>query len=289
MDGSSRFPRLLGPTRTSLAAAILLAGVSTAKAQEPSPPPPRPQDRQADHAESPPAAPPSEAESGERRRGDRGARPGAPPWPRGGRGEREGDGSPRRLTPEQVEMVIEVAREVFPEWGERLEQMRASDPEALERAVASNARRLFSLAMLRRRNPELYELKVTELRNQMELRRLSEAMAALRGAGAEEEAIGALRAQIRVLATEQVDLELRTRALELAAMDDALRRMKDELATDTNARAASIDAMVEAIESGRPPADDPASGERVPGERRDRSAPRDRGPMPPPLPPVAVP
>jgi len=269
-----------------LAAATLLGGSSTAEAQT-APPPPT---GGADQVEAAPAPPPGDAEVGERRRGDRGARPGMPPWTRGGRGDRDGAGAgadlPRRLSPEQVEMVIEVAKEVFPDWGARLEQMRASDPEALERAIASNARRLFSLAMLRRRNPELYELKASELRNQMELRRLSEALAALRGSGADEEAIGALRTQIRVLATTQVDLELRTRALELAAMDEALRRMKDELEVDTNARAESIDSLVEAVESGRPPADDPEQGERGGGERRDRAAPRDRGPMPPP---VAVP
>ena len=56
--------------------------------------------------------------------------------------------------------MLETAREIFPEWAERLESLREQDPEGLYRAIAGNARRLFALAMLRDRNPDLFKMKV---------------------------------------------------------------------------------------------------------------------------------
>lgn len=192
-----------------------------------------------------------------RERGDRNrqAPPGAGRRGRGdrpeGAGSERGEGPRRRLSPEQIEQVIEVAREVFPDWASRLEELRSADPEAIDRALANNARRLFALAMLRDRNPELYAMKVEELRNQMELRRLSEKLREAAAAGKADEAAG-IRKQIRILATRHVDLGLRTRAMELSAMDEAIRRMRIELEEESLARDAAIDTLVEAVEAGRP-------------------------------------
>lgn len=220
--------------------------------------------------------------AGERRRGDR-DRFGGMRRPRveGDAPDREGD-RPRRMSPEQIERVLATAREIFPEWADRLEQLREQDPEALERAVAGNARRLFALATLRERSPDLYKMKVEELRNQMELRRLADRMQELADAG-DAAALESTREEIRVLATKHVDLGLRTRAMELAAMDEAIRRMRTELEADSLARDAAIDELVAAVEAGRPPAergpdlDRGPMGESLPapgsGPRRARPAP----------------
>lgn len=220
--------------------------------------------------------------AGERRRGDR-DRFGGMRRPRveGDAPDREGD-RPRRMSPEQIERVLATAREIFPEWADRLEQLREQDPEALERAVAGNARRLFALATLRERSPDLYKMKVEELRSQMELRRLADHMQELADAG-DAAALESTREEIRVLATKHVDLGLRTRAMELAAMDEAIRRMRTELEADSLARDAAIDELVAAVEAGRPPAergpdlDRGPMGESLPapgsGPRRARPAP----------------
>jgi hypothetical protein len=174
----------------------------------------------------------------------------AAPRQRGRRGEPRGDLWRRPLAPEQIEQVIGVAGEVVPEWGERLRALQNSDPEALDRALASSGRRLMSLAALRQRSPELYALKVAELRNQMELRRLGGVLRQALAEGRSDDA-AATRAEIRRLAERQVDFGLRTRAEELAAMDAALLRMRLELAEEAKRRQQSIDDLVEAIESGR--------------------------------------
>lgn len=276
-----RSNRRLAPTfgcAALAAAAILLASVSTL-AEDQSPPSPSPsQDpaAQLPNSETPPRA-------GERRRGDRGrfGAGGGMRWPRGdGDGPDRGEDRPRRLSPEQIELVMETAREVFPEWASQIEELREQDPEGLDRAIAGNARRLFALAMLRERNPDLYKMKVEELRNQMELRRLSGLMRELAEAG-DEAAIASSREEIRALAAKHVDLGLRTRATELAAMDQAIRRMRTELEADSLARDAAIDELVAAVEAGRPPSDElreplrEAAGDPLPppGPRRGRPSP----------------
>jgi len=196
------------------------------------------------------------------------------------RGEFRGDGRPggqrRPLSPEQIDAIVAVAVEVFPDGGARLRELRERDPEALERVLGRQARRLFALAMLRDRNPELYALKLEELRNQMELRTLAARHAALGAEQVEDtEAAserGRIEARIREIAEQQVDLGLRVRGLELAAMDEAIRRMRTELAEDAGNRDVAIDEMVEVVLSGR----EPPSREWMP-ERGRRSSWGGRG------------
>lgn len=274
-----------------LGAAALLAGLALANAasaqQAPPPTSALPQDAAAPAA--PQAAPDaSEAppRAGDRRRGERGRFGGGPMrFPRGdGDGPERGDDRMRRLSPEQIELVVETAREIFPEWAERLESLREQDPEGLDRAIAGNARRLFALAMLRDRNPDLFKMKVEELRNQMELRRLSARMQELAEIG-DQAAIDSTREEIRVLAEKHVDLGLRTRAMELAAMDEAIRRMRTELEADSLARDTAIDELVAAVEAGRPPADDEREMRRDPmGDGPSSGGPRRGRPTPPPAP-----
>lgn len=277
--GTTTPGRLLG------AAALLagLAGAPSASAQQSPPPPPAVSPDTTSPQVAPEATQPP-PRAGDRRRGDRG-RFGSGPMrlPRGeGDGPDRGDDRPRRLSPQQIELVLETAREVFPEWADRLETLREQDPEGLDRAIAGNARRLFALAMLRERNPDLFKMKVEELRNQMELRRLSARMQELAEAG-DQPAIESTREEIRVLAAKHVDLGLRTRAMELAAMDEAIRRMRTELEADSLARDAAIDELVAAVEAGRPPADDDREMRREPiGEAPPPPGPRRGRPMPPP-------
>lgn len=220
----------------------------------------------------PPAAAPAggPAATGAARDGE----PPPPPRPRLRRGEpdRSAEGAARRpLSPERIEEVIAAASEVVPEWGDRLRALRDESPEALDRAIAANGRRLVALSMLRQRSPELYRMKVEELRNHVELRRLG---AALRASSAEgrAEVAAELRARVRSLAERQVDFGLRIRAEELAAMDAALRKMRQDLEQDAVRREQSISELLEAVEAGEelPEPDEiaversPRSGERAP-------------------------
>lgn len=196
-----------------------------------------------------------------------------PPASTAGDPPSRGDGRPggqrRPLSPDQIDAIVEVATEVFPDGAARLRELRKQDPEALERVLGRQARRLFALAMLRDRNPELYALKLEELRNQMELRTLAARHAALGTEQVEDtEAASArerIEARIRAIVEQQVDLGLRVRGLELAAMDEAIRRMRAELAEDAQQRTETIAEMVDLILSG---------GELPPPEFRPDAGPR---------------
>ncbi len=70
----------------------------------------------------------------------------------------------RPLSPKLVEQCLEVARDVEPELANRLEAIRQRSPgPAFERAIR-NARHLRGLVDLKQRDPQVYELKVIELR-----------------------------------------------------------------------------------------------------------------------------
>ncbi len=262
-----------GRSGVAAIALALVAAVSAASSQLPapssgqSPPPPPPPPA----ADTPEAGPESETERAVAPR-QRGRRPDP---------ERRGEFGRRPISPEQIDALIEAASEVVPEWGERLRTLRRENPEGLDRAIAANGRRLVALSMLRQRNPELYRMKVEELRNQMELRRLGgELRAALqenRGEDAE-----AIRRSVRALAERQVDFGLRIRAEELAAMDAALRKMREELEQEAVRRQQSIAELVAAVEAGEElPEGDEAAGDRMPAGGSGRSPGRGGGPMRP--------
>jgi hypothetical protein len=260
----------MGRSGVAAIALALVAAVSSASSQLPAPspgqsPPPPPA------ADTPEAGPESETERAVAPR-QRGRRPDP---------ERRGEFGRRPISPEQIDALIEAASEVVPEWGERLRTLRRENPEGLDRAIAANGRRLVALSMLRQRNPELYRMKVEELRNQMELRRLGTELRAAVQAGRGEDA-EAIRRSVRALAERQVDFGLRIRAEELAAMDAALRKMREELEQEAVRRQQSIAELVAAVEAGEElPEGDEAAVDRMPAGGSGRLPGRGGGPMRP--------
>ena len=80
---------------------------------------------------------------------------------------------PRDLSPQQLQTLVAVAADVSPEWGAILSSRIKSDPEGVKRAILKSGRRLLALAVLRDQNPELYRLKVDELRMQDQMNALA--------------------------------------------------------------------------------------------------------------------
>jgi hypothetical protein len=182
----------------------------------------------------------------------------------------------RGVTPEDL---IAVAHDVSPEWGARLAEAKARDAEAFQAAMASGVRRLASLAVLKARKPALYALRVEEIRVQGEIDSLGPMWASARLSGRVEEASG-LEARIRGLSGRLVDLNLRSRAMELAELDGVLRAMRKELEQDSRGREGSIDALVAACKAGtvssvtlgRAPVDTlPATGQPLPASAAPES------------------
>lgn len=192
--------------------------------------------------------------------------PGVPAPPRAGTG-----GRPSRLMrrlrnpqPADIERFLAVARDLNPEWSARLTELRAEDPRAFSEAIGIRGKRLWHLVELRESNPGLYSLRVEEMRIVSRLQSLAvdyhRAVAENRQAD-----VSSLRLQIEATAVKQIDIQMRVRGEELAAMAEVLERLRSELlveATDRVRRAQELaDSIIES-----PPTTADEDGSRTPEE-----------------------
>jgi hypothetical protein len=239
-------------TRTILAAAALaasLAAVAGAQAPAAPPAPAQQQPKPADAAEP------------------------------GRDGIRRGDGQRWRadgpMPPEMADRIISVARDVSPGLAAELERSRNDSPDSMAQSMRQNARRLMGLAVLKERNPELYAIRVEELRLQLELRALGEQWRAATEAKDDARA-SQLAAQIDAKVRSQVDVDLKARAQELVALDAQLKSLREELADEQRRTAERIAERIEAVKAGQP-----LPGRGGDGDPRRPSRPRPDEPRAP--------
>ncbi len=177
------------------------------------------------------------------------------PVPDGRAEPRRGDPARGRpampISPEMVDRIIEVARDVSPDLAKQIEERRNASPEEMSQAMRQSARRLISLAVLKQRNPELYAIRVEDLRLQLELRALGEQYRAAIEAKDDARA-KSLEAQVAAKARAQFDVDVRARAQELVALDQQVKTMRDELAQEQREADAKVAERIEATKKGLP-------------------------------------
>jgi len=152
---------------------------------------------------------------------------------------------------EMVDRVIAVARDVSPELAKQLEEKRNVAPDDMSQAMRQSARRLVALAVLKERNPELYAIRVEDVRLQLELRALGEAFRAAQTAGDAAKA-KALETQIAAKVKAQVDVDLKARAQELVALDEQMQKMREDLVQEQKRTAERVSERTEAVKKGEP-------------------------------------
>lgn len=192
-------------------------------------------------------------EQGERRGGPPTRRRGSDGRSRGmGRGPwQDGD----------VDRLIAVVEDISPEWASSMRSRMAEDPEAAKEDFRRHGRQLFGLVMLKERNPPLYVVRVAELA----LKRGIRAKATLyhQVLATDPSAAAEIKVQLRELAEESVDLELRARAMELEALDKAVRELRERLMGEVEEREARIEAVWRSLLENDPATvedDDPFEG-----------------------------
>ena len=153
---------------------------------------------------------------------------------------------PRTISEEDFKRISEIGKRISPEMATALEAQWTEDREAAKKSLARNGRRLYGMLMLERRNPELFAAKVEELKAQFDLRKAAMAFAEARDAG-DESAQLAARASIETLAAKTVDLGLKVRAMELAALDLAVLEMRAKLQEEVATSSARVESMVERL------------------------------------------
>jgi hypothetical protein len=155
--------------------------------------------------------------------GDRGARS---PDPLRHRGRR----APRELSPELIEQCLEVAREVDPALAGDLEAIRREQPaEDFARALRE-ARYLVTLTRLKVENPQLYDVKVKELRIDAQVDRVLEQL--LEAQRTSSTAAVDLEAQLHGLVQQQVAVSLVARGMYLRRLSDQMKALRDQLDHD---------------------------------------------------------
>lgn len=161
--------------------------------------------------------------------------------------------APAPAAQDPAERIIAVARDVSPEWAASLEKVRERDPSGFERATGVLAKRLKALAVLKDRKPQLYALRVEELRIQGEVTALADRWRSAISTGRTEEATG-IEKELRGKVGTMVDLNLRSRAMELAELDEVMRSMRGDLERDARARDTTVMEALEAYRRGEEPA-----------------------------------
>lgn len=166
------------------------------------------------------------------------------------------------MAAEMADRIVAVARDVSPELAAEIEKARTESPDRMAQSMRQNARRLMGLAVLKDRNPDLYAIRVEELRLQLELRALGEQW---RAANEAKDASRAqqLSQQIDAKVRSQVDVDLKARAQELVALDAQLKSLREELVDEQRRMAERVAERIEAVKSGQP----------MPGRDRDRAGP----------------
>jgi hypothetical protein len=154
---------------------------------------------------------------------------GMDPKMRGSRGDREMlEEIPLRM----VEHVMEIAKELDPELAEQLGMMCQDDPEAFKKIVRRKGRRLASLAQMRESNPDLFEVKLNELKLDAEISQVSKS---IRELGVDEEVSQAQIATLRGLVRAKTALNIRVQTLSINRYERHLKALRERLA-DTSER-----------------------------------------------------
>ena len=201
------------------------------------------------------------------RRSDDGERAGGRGGLRGRDGGRGGVGR-RPITEADIGTMVEIADLISPEWASKLRAMMADNPDKAAETIMKSGRRLFGLVMLKERKPELFETRVAELRVQFNIRRTyAKYQAALKAGDAA--AVMGYKTGLKTLAAQIVDLELKSRAMELAALDQAVQEMRLKLRGEIENSGERITGMIEDLLKPAPDAAEmPESSWRSPAGAR---------------------
>ena len=198
--------------------------------------------------------------------------------PRGPGDETRRGGPRRELTDQDIDRIVQTARDIDPSWGDAMQAMRSEDAAKLRQRLGAQARMLIGLAAIRDRQPELYRARVEDFRAQRQLRSAAERAIKAREASDTAGEAQAM-AEVRELATRQFELDMKARAYELVAMERALKDARRRLQEDIADRDSRLQEVVGAVERGEMPKfgrgqEGGAFGADAPWRRREGDAPR---------------
>jgi hypothetical protein len=160
---------------------------------------------------------------------------------------------------EAVMSCLEVARDIDPELGRELVRKHEKNPAEFEHALRTGqvGRGLWSLVQLRQRDPHLYQLKISEMTQALQINRkaaeLHEAMKT-----SDTGRIDSLKTQLRELLQLQLAMSLKSRGEYLCAIEDQVKKLRDEIEHDAKNFHSIVDARLRQ-QMENPPQTDPTA------------------------------
>ncbi|MCC6580819.1 MAG: hypothetical protein IT440_10290 [Phycisphaeraceae bacterium] len=151
-------------------------------------------------------------------------------------GPRRGPMGNEPLSPDEREQALRLLEDVNPELGDKIKLWRDINPERVDQVLAGIQPRLRPLMALQQSDPQLYDLKVQDLRLETQTRRLA---SSVRHASAEN--APALRQQLKTVVTQHFDLRQQIRQREL----ENLRRRIDDLQKQIETRRDARDELID--------------------------------------------
>lgn len=169
---------------------------------------------------------------GPRQAGDRG------PWDR--------DDAERRA--DRPDEVMAFLREHAGELAERIDSVQAEDPRRADAFIARLEPRICEITAAQETDPDLASILTREFTLGIDLMDVGGQIVRARSAG-DTDRLEGLRARMRELATEHVDLRLQRRAHEIATLEARLDALRADLEEQRNQRDDLIDQFAERSES----------------------------------------
>ena len=137
-----------------------------------------------------------------------------------------------KIPPRTVDRVMEIAKELDPEFAEQLTNMCHDDPEAFKNLIRRQGRRLRSLVQLRESDPDLFEVKLNELKIDAEISLITKSIRVL---GVDEAVSQAQIATLRGLVRAKTALRLRVQTLSIDRLEKHIAALREKIA-NTSAR-----------------------------------------------------
>ena len=153
-------------------------------------------------------------------------------------------GVDRPIPAQMLGHVMAVATEIDPELASQLSSICSADPAAFEQIIRRQGRRFGSLVRLRESDPELFEVKVAELKTDAEIYFVTEG---LKGSNVSDPAIQAQLMQLRGLIRAKTALSIRAQTLYIERLERHLDGLRTRLQETTSRFDEIVDERVEIL------------------------------------------
>ena len=147
-----------------------------------------------------------------------------------------------------IERALEVAREIDPQLGRRLATLHEKNPASFERVMrhGSVGKNLFAMAHLKHRDPELYQVKLGEM---MQTVQVNGAAAQLREAIRNNSAgqVASLKKQLRTMLQIQLAMQIKNRGDYICRIEEQLAHAREELDREAGSFQETVEARLNAL------------------------------------------